>query len=200
MINQSRLLETFLDYVRIDSESTREGAMAARLTADLEAIGCHVEVDDSASQTGSQTGNLFATLPATGPGEPLLLCAHMDTVVPGVGVEPVLQDGMIRSKGETILGGDDKSGVAAIVEALRMVVEQQLPHPEIQCVFTVCEELGLKGSRFLDYSKLIGKQAVVLDNGGDVGVIGISAPGQDQLSAVVVGRRSHAGVTACAFW
>lgn len=194
MINRQRLLDTFLEYVRIDSESTHEGAMARRLAADFEAIGCRVERDDSASQTGSETGNLFCTLPATGPGEPLLLCAHMDTVAPGIGVEPVVEDGVIRSKGDTVLGGDDKSGVAAIVEAMRTAVEQKLPHPEIQAVFTVCEEIGLRGSHCLDYSKLAGKRAVVLDSSGDAGKIITSAPGQYKLTATVVGRRAHAGV------
>ena len=194
MINRQRRLETFLDYVRIDSESTHEGAMADRLAADLEAIGCRVQRDSSQAQTGSETGNLFCTLPATGPGQPLLLCAHMDTVTPGVGVEPVIEDGVIRSKGDTVLGGDDKSGVAAIVEAMRTVVEQNLPHPEIQAVFTVCEEIGLKGSQHMDYSLLAGKRAVVLDSSGDAGKIITSAPGQYKLSATVVGRRAHAGV------
>lgn len=194
MINKERLLNTFLDYVRIDSESTREGAVAARLAADLEAIGCQIYVDGSAAQTGSETGNLYCTLPGTIPGEAILLCAHMDTVTPGVGVEPVIQDGIIRSKGDTVLGGDDKSGAAAIVEALRTIVERDLPHPTLQAVFTVCEEIGLVGSRFLDYDKLAGKTAVVLDSSGDAGKIIVSAPGQYKLSATVVGRRAHAGV------
>lgn len=194
MINHKRLLNTFLDYVRIDSESTHEGAFAARVAADLEAVGCRIYVDGSQSRTGSDTGNLYCTLPATAPGEPVLLCAHMDTVVPGKGVEPVIQDGVIRSKGDTVLGGDDKSGVAAIVEALRTVAEQGLPHPTIQAVFTVCEEVGLKGSRFLEYGKLEAAKAVVLDSSGDAGKIVTSAPGQYKLSAEIIGRRAHAGV------
>lgn len=194
MINPQRLLETFLEYVRIDSESTHEGAMAARLAADLEAVGCQIHVDGSAPLTGSETGNLYCTLPATGPGEPLLLCAHMDTVTPGVGVEPVVEEGVIRSRGDTVLGGDDKSGAAAIVEALRTVTERRLPHPEIQAVFTVCEEIGLRGSQHLDYAQLRARRAAVLDSSGDAGKIITSAPGQYKLNATVVGRRAHAGV------
>ena len=83
MINKQRLLNTFLDYVRIDSESRDEKAMAERLCADLAAIGCEIYVDKTMDKTGSNTGNVYATLPGTATGESVLLCAHMDTVVPG---------------------------------------------------------------------------------------------------------------------
>ena len=194
MINKERLLSTFLDYVQIDSESTHEGAMAARIAQDLKAIGCQVYVDNSGEQTGSETGNLYCTLPGNADGEPILFAAHMDTVVPGVGVKPVITDGVIRSSGDTVLGGDDKSGVVAIVEALRTIVEQNLPHPTIEALFTVCEEIGLRGSRHMDYSRITAKKAAVLDSSGDAGKIIVSAPGQYKLNAVVVGRRAHAGV------
>lgn len=194
MIQNERLLHTFLDYVRIDSESTREGAMAARIATDLKAIGCQIYVDDSGPRTGSETGNLYCTLPGTMPGEPLLLSAHMDTVTPGNGVDPVVENGIIRSRGDTVLGGDDKSGVAAIVEAMRTVVEQGLPHPTIEAVFTVAEEIGLQGSLHLDYDRITARRAAVLDSSGPAGTIVISAPGQYKLSATVLGRRAHAGV------
>ena len=193
MINKERLLNTFLDYVRIDSESRDEKAMAQRLMADLKEIGCDVYVDDTMDKTGSNTGNVYATLPATAEGEPILLCAHMDTVVPGVGVEPVVEDGVVRSKGDTVLGADDKSGVAAIMEGLRALVEQKLPHPTVEVVFTVCEEIGLYGSKYMDYSRLTAKKAAVLD-AGEPGSIVTSGPGQYRLEAAVVGRKAHAGV------
>ena len=194
MINNERLLSTFLDYVRIDSESTHEGAMAARVAGDLKAIGCQVSFDNSQDKTGSDTGNLYAVLPGTTDGEAILFSAHMDTVVPGVGVEPVIEDGVIRSKGDTVLGGDDKSGVAAVVEALRTITEKNLPHPTVEMVFTVCEEVGLRGSKHMDYSKVTAKKAAVLDSGGDAGKIITAAPGQYKLNAAVIGRRAHAGV------
>lgn len=193
MINKERLLNTFLDYVRIDSESRDEGAMARRVIDDLTALGCQVYVDSTMDKTGSNTGNVYATLPGNAPGEPIVLSAHLDTVVPGVGVEPVVEDGMIRSKGDTVLGSDDKSGVAAVMEALRVVTEQNAPHPTVQVVFTVCEEIGLLGSRYLEYDKLAGKQAVALDT-GTPGVIVTSGPGQYKIEATVVGRKAHAGV------
>ena len=194
MINKERLLSTFLEYVQIDSESTHEGAMAARIAEDLKAVGCQVYVDNSGGQTGSETGNLYCTLPGNSDGEAILFSAHMDTVVPGVGVKPVIEDGVIRSEGDTVLGGDDKSGVAAIVEALRTIVEQNLPHPTIEALFTVCEEVGLRGSRHMDYSKVTAKKAAVLDSSGDTGKIITAAPGQYKLNAAIIGRRAHAGV------
>lgn len=194
MINKERLLNTFLEYIQIDSESTHEGAMAARIAADLEAIGCQIAWDDSQAKTGSETGNLYCTLPGNAEGEAILFSSHMDTVTPGVGVKPVIENGVIRSQGDTVLGGDDKSGVAAIVEALRTVVEKNLPHPTIEAVFTVCEEVGLRGSQHLDYSKISAKKAAVLDSSGDAGKIITAAPGQYKLAATVVGRRAHAGV------
>lgn len=193
MINKERLLNTFLDYVRIDSESRDEKAMAQRVIADLKAIGCEIYVDDTVDKTGSNTGNVYATLSGTAPGEPIILCAHMDTVVPGVGVEPVVEDGIIRSKGDTVLGSDDKSGVAAVVEAMRTVVERNIPHPTVQAVFTVCEEIGLYGSKYMDYSRLTAKKAAVLD-AGTPGSIVTSGPGQYKFDVAVVGRKAHAGV------
>ena len=193
MINKERLLNTFLDYVRIDSESRNEKAMAQRVINDLKAIGCDVYVDDTMDKTGSNTGNVYATLPGTAPGEPIVLCAHLDTVVPGVGVEPVVEDGIIRSKGDTVLGSDDKSGVAAIVEAMRTLVEQDIPHPTVQAVFTVCEEIGLYGSKYLEYDKVAGKYAIALDSSTPGGII-TSGPGQYKIEAAVIGRKAHAGV------
>ena len=194
MINKERLLSTFLEYVQIDSESTHEKAMAQRVAADLEAIGCAVSFDNSMEHTGSDTGNLYATLPGNAEGEAIILSAHMDTVTPGVGVVPVIENGIIRSQGDTVLGGDDKSGIAAAVEALRTITEHNLPHPTIQCVFTVCEEIGLLGSVHLDYARLQAGQAVVLDSSGRAGKIITAAPGQYKLDAEIVGRRAHAGV------
>ena len=193
MIDRNRLLNTFLDYVRIDSESTHEAAFARRVMADLQAIGCRIGTDDSLTQTGSDTGNLYCTLPGDPQREAIILSAHLDTVVPGKGIEPVIEDGVIRSRGDTVLGGDDKSGVAAIVEAMRTIVERNLPHPTIQAVFSVCEEIGLKGSKALDYSLLEAKKAVVLDSTGDAGTIITGAPGQYSLTAVITGRKAHAG-------
>jgi len=194
MINNERLLSTFLEYVQIDSESRHEGAMAARLTSDLSALGCRVWQDNSQEKTGSETGNLYAVLPGNAEGDALLFSAHMDTVTPGVGVVPVVENGVIRSQGDTVLGSDDKSGIVAVVEALRTIVENDLPHPTIEVVFTVCEELGLLGSKNMVLDQLTARKAFVLDSSGGAGSVTTAAPGQYKLHATVVGRTAHAGV------
>ncbi len=192
MIDQERLVNKFMELVRIDSLSGQEGNMVRRLTAELEELGFAVYVDKAGEAFGGEVGNIIATLPGNAPGEPIALCAHMDTVVPGEGIEPVLEDGVIRSKGDTILGADDKSGVAAILEGVRTVVEQNIPHPTVQVLFTVSEEVGLRGSRYMEYDRVVARKAAVLDSGVP-GTIISAGPGQYSIKATVIGRRAHAG-------
>ncbi len=194
MFHQERLLNTFCDYVRIDSESTHEKEMAQRLIADLSRLGCMIYIDNSRNKTGSDIGNLYCTLPGTAPGEPLILSAHMDTVAPGKGVEPIMKDGYIYSKGKTVLGSDNKAAVAAIVEVFRTLVEQNLPHPTLQAVFTVAEERHVLGANNLEFDRLAAKRALVLDCTGDVGTVITQAPGLVMLSATITGRSAHAGI------
>jgi len=184
MINQDRLVSTFLELVQIDSPSGHEEEIARHLTAALKSLGLTVVRDE--------TGNVIGRL--AGEGAPLLVSAHMDTVEPGRGVNPVVANGMITSDGTTILGGDDKSGVAAILEALRVLVEQGLPHPPLEVALTVSEETGLNGAKGLDLTTLRAKEGIVLDSGGPIGAIVVSAPSQNRLRAVVHGKTAHAGV------
>ncbi|MCB0243473.1 MAG: M20/M25/M40 family metallo-hydrolase [Anaerolineae bacterium] len=184
MINQDRLIDTFLELVRIDSPSGQEAEIGSHLAVRLQALGFTTEFDE--------IGNLVGRLNGAD-GDWLLLSAHMDTVGTDIGIEPVIRDGVIYSAGDTILGGDDKSGVAAILEVLRTLQEEGLPHPPLEVVISVGEELGLYGARHLDTSKLRARQGVVLDSGGPAGHLVISAPGQDSLVFTVNGVSSHAG-------
>lgn len=184
MINRDRLVSTFLELVRIDSPSGQEEEIARHLTAELRSLGLTVERDT--------TGNIIARLAEE--GQPILLNAHMDTVQPGRGVKPVIEDGIIKSDGSTILGADDKSGVAVILEVLRVLVDQDLAHPPLEVALTVSEEKGLKGAKGLDLTRLRAQEGIVLDSGGEIGTIVISAPSQDKIRAVVHGKAAHAGV------
>ena len=194
MIDRKRHLDTFLDYVRIDSESLNERAMADRVCADLRALGAEVWCDGAGSAIGSNGNNVYARLEGTLGAEPMLFSAHLDTVRPGNGVKPVVEDGVVRSGGDTILGGDDKSGVASVIEALRTVQEKKLPHRTVEVLFTLSEEIGLRGAKHADYARFSAKRAVVLDSSGDAGKIITSAPGQNKFSATVIGQTAHAGV------
>jgi tripeptide aminopeptidase len=183
MINQDRLVSTFLELVQIDSPSGQEEEIARHLTADLRSLGLTVEHDTM--------GNVIARL--AGEGQPILLSAHIDTVEPGLGVKPVIASGVITSDGTTILGSDDKSGVAVLLEVLQVLVEQRLPHPPLEVALTVSEEIGLIGAKGLDLTRLRAKEGIVLDHGGEIGTIVVSAPSQDKLRAVVHGKAAHAG-------
>ncbi|MBE0475991.1 MAG: M20/M25/M40 family metallo-hydrolase [Coriobacteriia bacterium] len=191
---EDRLLRTFLELVRIDSPSGRESAVADYCEDALAAAGMAVTRDDSARMTGSDTGNLVATLPGTAAGVALVLSAHMDCVQPCEGVEPVVADGFVTSAGETVLGADDKAGIAAIIELVRRITADRRPHAGIRVVLTVAEEMGLVGAKALDAALLAGDVCLVLDADGSPGEIVVSSPTHYTFSAAFRGRSSHAGV------
>jgi len=192
-LSPERLLGTFLDLVRIDSPSLREGACAEFCARELRAAGCAVRFDGTEAQTGSDTGNLVAELPGTMPGV-LVLSAHLDCVEPCVGVQPVVADGVVRSSGTTVLGADDKVGLAAIIEAMRAYAESDAPRPAIRAVLSVAEEVGLVGAKALAAKDVAGDLCLVLDADGAPGGIVIAAPTHYTFTALFTGRASHAGV------
>jgi tripeptide aminopeptidase len=183
LINQDRLVNTFLELVRIDSPSGQEAVIGLDIRNRLIDLGLATAIDEH--------GNVIGRL--DGAGDWLLLSAHMDTVGKDTGIRPIIRDGVIYSDGTTILGGDDKSGVAAILEAVAVLQEQNLSHPPLEVVITVGEEVGLLGAKLVDKSQLRAKQGVVMDAGGPIGHIVVSAPGQDSLQITVHGVASHAG-------
>jgi tripeptide aminopeptidase len=193
MIDASRLKRLFLELVRIDSLSRREGRIAKRLAGELESLGATVHFDDAGTKVKGETGNLVAHVPGTADAPPILLCAHMDTVEPGEGVTPVEEGDVIRSDGRTVLGGDDKSGVAIVCECVRACREGGLRHPPIDVVFTICEEVGLLGARHLDMSLLRAKRGLVFDSDAP-GVVFTRAPGANHFDILVHGRAAHAGM------
>lgn len=195
MINQERLVNEFLELVRIDSPSKKEGTVAAVLIRKLKELGMEVIIDEeSAKLAGCETGNLYGYLKGDKKGIPaLLFSAHMDTVMPGEQINPSIKDGVISSDGTTILGSDDKSGITAILEAIRHIQEDGYPHGAIEVLFTIGEEIGLLGSKNLNYKLLKAKTGFVLDSGGQPGTIINQGPAQDQITAIIHGRAAHAG-------
>src|SRR5262245_36443807 len=193
MIDRARLQALFLELVRIDSLSRHEGRIAARLARELAELGAKVGFDDAGVAVGGETGNLIAHVTGTADAPALLLCAHMDTVSPGEGVRPLVEDDVIRSDGKTVLGGDDKSGVAIVCECVRVCRERGLRHPPLDIVFTVCEELGLLGAKHLDVRRLRARRGLVFDSDA-VGCAFTRAPGANHIDAVVRGRAAHAGM------
>lgn len=207
-VNKERLLNTFLELVQIDSPSCEEAGVAAYCKQALEEAGCTVTVDDSSSQTGSDTGNLYAVLPAWGQeatgtsqqSKPLYFSAHMDTVGPGRGVKPVVKDGYIYSESNTILGSDDKAGIAAILELVQCLIEgrqNKVAHPEIRVLLSVQEEQGLIGVKAMDkamFAQTPGALCFVLDAAGKPGLVVNGAPYQYTYRAQYSGLAAHAGI------
>lgn len=190
-----RLLGSFLDLVRIDSPSGEEAAVARHCRSVLEEMGFRVSADDTRSLTGSDTGNLIAELPGTVADAPLLLlCAHMDCVEPCRGIEPVVRDGVVSTAGETVLGADDKAGIAAIFEAIARVLGDGAPRGDIRVVLTVGEEWGLRGAKALAPAKVAADLCLVLDADGEPGNIVTAAPTHYTFVAEFTGTAAHAGV------
>jgi tripeptide aminopeptidase len=195
MINKDRILAEFCELVRLKCSSRAEREVGDAVKARLAAAGLTVEEDDVAAKIGGNCGNIFGYLPGNLPGAPVvMLSAHIDSVEPCAGIEPQVTDGIITSCGPTILGADDKAGVVAILEALRVIREQGKPHGGIQVVFTVAEESGLHGSKNMDKNLLKADLGYVLDSGGAPGRIINAAPGQNVIDVTVRGRKAHAGI------
>lgn len=193
MIRRDRMTDTVLDLVRLDSHSKQEKPVADYLLRALGELGVSVRMDDAGNAVQGNTGNLVASLPATGSGAPLLLSAHMDVVPPGLSVKPVREERRIRSDGTTILGGDDKTGLTIILEVLRTLTERNVHHGPIEVAFTICEEIGLLGARHLDYTAIHSKEAIVLDSSLSSQLV-TAAPSSDHFSITVHGLEAHAGM------
>jgi len=194
-IDKARIRDLLLELVRIDSHSRKERDVALRLEREMRALGAdRVLTDDAGEKVGGNTGNLIALFPGTVPSAPaLLISAHMDTVVPGEGVKPVVEGDIVRSDGTTVLGGDDKSGVAIICEVLRVLRERKIPHGPVDAVFTICEEKGLAGAKHLDITPLRAKTGVVLDSDAP-GFLFTRAPAANAIHVRVHGLEAHAGM------
>lgn len=195
MVDEGRLVRVFENIARIYSPSYKERAMADYIKGYVEALGFLAFEDDAGSKIGGDAGNLIVTIPATTDGPSVLFASHMDTVEPSKGVEPFVENGVIRSKGDTILGADDKAGVTGMLELVSILAEDKsIPHGPIHLVFTVAEEVGLHGAKELDLSDKRIDYAYVLDNDLPVGNIITSAPYQDSFSVEYRGKAAHAGV------
>lgn len=198
MMTQERVIQLFMELVQIDSETKHEQEIAKVLKAKFGELGLKVVEDDSQERSGHGAGNLIITWEASEGLEKapkLLFTCHMDTVTPGKCIKPVLhEDGWIRSDGTTILGSDDKAGIAALIEAIKVIQEQQLAHGQIQFVITAGEESGLAGARALDPKYVDADYGFALDSNGEVGAIAVAAPTQAKIKMTVIGKSAHAGV------
>jgi len=192
MINKERLTDTFRFLVEIDSVSKEEGTVASEIRKILESIGAEILVDAAGEKIGSDTGNLIAKFKGNTQVPPLLLNAHMDTVEPGKGITVFFKDGIFTSDGTTILGADDKSAIAILIETLMVLHENDLSFGPIELVLTICEEIGLQGAKHLDFSLIKAKYGYALDATDTEGIV-TRAPAANRLEFKVHGKDAHAG-------
>ncbi|XMB67798.1 M20/M25/M40 family metallo-hydrolase [Mycoplasmatota bacterium zrk1] len=191
MINKNRMIKKFMEYVSIDSETHYEKEIMEYLIKELKDLGFNPETDSAGSKCNSNGNNIYFSIP--GEGEPVMLSAHMDTVQPGLGIKPIIKGNIITSDGTTILGADDKSGIAIIIEALTMIKENKLKSRPIEVLFTIYEEGGLNGAKNADYSKLTAKNCIVFDTGGPLENVVVSAIAQNKIDVKIHGKAAHAG-------
>jgi tripeptide aminopeptidase len=194
-INEERLVQIFLDLVKISSRPCDEKEMAAYLRSFLEKLSYKVIEDDAGTKVGGNSGNLICYIPATAEGyEPVAIMTHMDTVVPCDGVKPVVKDGKIFVESQTVLGGDDKAAIAEVLELVQSLAEQEYPHGEIELVFTISEETYMYGSRNFDVKRLKSRYALVLDEQGAPGTVVNAAPYLYTMDITCKGKAAHAGM------
>lgn len=192
LVDQNRILSTFIELVKIYSPSKNENELANLLFEKLSLININAQYDNF--------GNIIAHIPATdGVNAPsIMLSAHLDVVEPCQNVIPevVEENGkkIIRSSGETVLGADDKAGLTMILEAITALIEGDLPHGEIELVLTRQEENGMWGAKAVDTKKLYSKIGYILDHSDPIGYAIVKAPQHDILTFKFNGRASHAGI------
>jgi len=193
-IDRERLAEEFVTLCEISSPSKQERPVADYLLTVFTELGAdYAYEDDSAIRTGSDSGNLIFRFTGNNGSEPIFFACHMDTVQPGSGVEVERSGDMFTSRGETVLGGDDKSGIASLIELIRVLKEHRTPHRTLELVFTTCEEIGLRGAKGLEYRKLEAQYGYALDSTGIDRVI-IGAPASNRFRVDVHGTAAHAGI------
>lgn len=208
-VNEKRVVDTLLELVKIDTPSYFERPMADHLLKELQGLGLEVFEDEAGQKVlkglgeetrdllkhEKQTGNVIATLKGSVEGAPtLLFTAHMDTVVSAKGIKTHIEDGVIRTDGKTILGADDRAGIAALLEAIRHLKENQIEHGDLQFAFTIAEETGLYGSLYLDQEKIHADYAFVMDSGGPADTIIVTSPTEVDFTVRIYGKAAHAGV------
>jgi tripeptide aminopeptidase len=186
----------FTELAAIPSPPGSERAVADRVTAYLQDLGLEVSEDDAGARIGATAGNLLARLEPSSAngGTRIFLCAHLDTVRPTGSLEPVVEDDVVRNAGGTILGADNKAAVAAMLEAVRLILSENRPHAGIELLFTPKEEVGLQGAKAFDADRLEAGVGFVFDHAAPIGEVMLGAPHARALEVTMRGRAAHAGI------
>jgi tripeptide aminopeptidase len=189
------VVSLFTELAALPSPPGEEREVADRVGAYMRDLGLEVSEDDAGARIGSTAGNLYARLePTAGSGLPLFFCAHLDTVPPEAGIEPVLEDGVIRNAAGTILGADNKAAVAVMLEATRRLLSENRPHAGVELLFTPKEETGLHGAAAFDHARLQAQVGYVYDQAAPIGEVILGAPFAHSMEVRFHGRPAHAGM------
>ena len=191
---QDDVVSLFTELASVPSPPGDERAVADQVAAYMRDLGLEVSEDDAGSRIGSNAGNLYARVEATDGGTPLFLCAHLDTVPPEAGIDPVLEDGVIRNAAGTILGADNKSAVAVMLEATRRILSENRPHGGLELLFTPMEETGLHGAAAFDEERLHARIGYVYDQAAPIGEVILGAPYAHSMEVKIHGRAAHSGM------
>lgn len=194
MINEERLVKLFLDLCAINSPSLQERDVVAWTKTYLESIGLEVHEDKGGAKIGGNANNLIVWLRGNVSGAPkVFLSAHFDTVEPTPGLVIEERDGVFYSASDTILGADDKGGMAPAIEALHALKESGEPHGDVCLLLSCAEEIGLLGADAIEIQDLNLDFGYVLDTGPPVGTYVTRTATHDKLDVVIHGRPAHAG-------
>jgi tripeptide aminopeptidase len=188
------VLDLFLELAALPTPPGDERAAADVVLRYLRDLGLQPDEDGCGPAIGSNMGNVYARLEPTAPGTPVFFCAHLDTVPPSGPLEPVVEAGVVRNVGGTILGADDKSAAAAMLEGVRRVLAENRPHAGIELLFTPKEEVGLVGAYAFDASRLHADVGYVYDQAGPIGEIILGAPWSQAMQVTFHGRAAHSGM------
>jgi tripeptide aminopeptidase len=190
----SEVLDLFIELAALPTPPGEERAAADVVLRYLRDLGLPADEDGCGPSIGSSMGNVYARLEPTAAGTPLFFCAHLDTVPPSGPLEPVLEEGVVRNAGGTILGADNKSAAAAMLEGVRRVLAENRPHAGIELLFTPKEEVGLIGAFAFDQSRLHADVGYVYDQAAPIGEIILGAPWSQAMEVRFHGRAAHSGM------
>lgn len=198
-MNKERLIDTFIKMIKIHSPSKNEKEFAEYMTKLLKELGAEIYLDDGFKKYGGNAPTIFAKFKGDKEGDGITLAAHMDVIEPNKGVEPIIENGFIKTNGTTTLGGDDKGGIASIVEVLKVIKENNYSHEDIYVLLTPVEEFGLQGAKNIDWNRvpknmIPAKNMLVVDNAGRAGIIAHTAPSKYNIDITFTGKKAHAGI------
>ena len=190
------VLDLFRELAAIPSPSGRERPVADRTLDFLRDLGLDPTEDDAGAEIGSDMGNIHVALPPSGDGDglPIFLNAHLDTVPPTGPIDPEVRNGVVVNRHDTILGADNKAAVAVMLAAVSDIVRTGRPHAGVELVLTPMEEVGLRGAKAFDTSRLRARVGYCYDHAAPIGNVVLAAPTQRTLRFRFIGRAAHAGI------